>query len=326
MRSSAGTATFAITNRGAKVTEFHVYAAGDNALGELENIAPGKTGELRVELPAGTYETACRPGSAGKGIRGRLTVKGESAPLSANDALALATDTYQRYVWSQAGALLSSTQDFATAVKKGDVARAKELYPVARTYWERIEPVAGLFGTLDPRVDGRVEVIDEGLEFTGFHRLERDLWETGDVSKSGPYADKLVADVTELVTLSHAEKLSPLIMANGAKELLDEIATGKITGEENRYSHTDLWDFQANLEGSATAIDALRPFLRQRAPALLTRLDAEFENVFSTLREHRVGAAWKLHDKLSQEELKELSDAVNALAEPVSKVAAVVAG
>ncbi|GAA4450555.1 iron uptake system protein EfeO [Phytohabitans houttuyneae] len=321
----AGTVTFKVTNKGVKVTEFYVYAQGDRVMGEVENIAPGLSRELHVELPAGTYETACKPGMVGKGIRGALKVKGSAAPLTADAALAAATESYQRYVKSQTAALLEKTQEFVTAVKAGDAAKAKELFPVARTYWERIEPVAEIFGDLDPKIDGREEVIEEGMEFTGFHRIEKDLWQTGDISKSGPMADRLMTDINEIVAKANAEKLSPLQLANGAKELLDEVATGKITGEEDRYSHTDLWDFNANVEGSKAAIASLRPVLEERAPDLVKQLDAEFANVDTALSKHRAGDGWKLHNQLTQDELKELSDSINALAEPISKVAAVVA-
>ena len=71
---------------------------------------------------------------------------------------------------SQTAALLHKTQEFVDAVKAGDAEKAKALFPIARTYWERIEPVAEIFGDLDPKIDGREEVIEEGMEFTGFHR------------------------------------------------------------------------------------------------------------------------------------------------------------
>ncbi|MFI7434810.1 iron uptake system protein EfeO [Micromonospora haikouensis] len=322
---AAGQTVFEVTNSGAKVTEFYVYAAGDRVMGEVENIAPGLKRELRVELPAGTYETACKPGMSGKGIRGALKVSGTAATVAPDAALAEATASYQRYVTSQTAALLTKTEEFVTAVKAGDVAKAKALYPVARTYWERIEPVAESFGDLDPKIDGREEVVEEGMEFTGFHRIEKDLWTTGDISADGPIADQLLTDVKAIVAKANAEKLTPLQLANGAKALLDEVASGKITGEEERYSHTDLWDFNANLEGSKAAIAALRPALEQRAPELVTQLDAEFANVETALGKHRDGDGWKLHTALSKAELKELSDSINALAEPISKVAAVVA-
>ena len=321
----AGQVTFKVTNTGSKVNEFYVYAAGDRVMGEVENIAPGLSRELRVELTAGTYETACKPGMSGRGIRGALKVSGAAATVAPDAALTQATESYQRYVRSQTAALLTKTEEFVAAVKANDVAKAKALYPVARTYWERIEPVAESFGDLDPKIDGREEVVEEGMEFTGFHRIEKDLWTTGDVSRDGAIADRLLVDVKAIVAKADAEKLTPLQLANGAKALLDEVASGKITGEEERYSHTDLWDFNANLEGSKAAIAALRPALEQRAPDLVKQLDSEFANVETTLGRHRAGDGWKLHTQLGKAELKELSDAVNALAEPVSKVAAAVA-
>ncbi|MEV4639182.1 iron uptake system protein EfeO [Actinoplanes sp. NPDC049548] len=321
----AGTSVFSITNGGNKVTEFYVYAPGDRIMGEVENIAPGLSRELHVELPAGTYETACKPGMSGKGIRAAFTVSGSAAPLTADAKLAEATSSYSRYVKSQTAALLPKTEEFVAAVKAKDVEKAKALFPVARTYWERIEPVAEIFGDLDPKIDGREEVIEEGMPFTGFHRLEKDLWAAKpNLAKDGPIADQLLTDVREIVAKANAEKLSPLQLANGAKELLDEVATGKITGEEDRYSHTDLWDFNANVEGSKAAIAALRPVLEERDPALVKTLDSEFANVDAALAKHRAGDGWKLHNQLSEAELKGLSDAINALAEPISKVAAVV--
>ncbi len=324
--SPAGMTTFTVANQGTKVTEFYVYAAGDRVMGEVENIGPGLSRNFHVELTAGTYETACKPGMSGKGIRAAFTVTGSGQPLNADARLAAATASYQRYVRSQTDALLVKTQEFVDAVKAGDVAKAKALFPVARTYWERIEPVAEIFGDLDPRIDGREEVIEEGMEFTGFHRIEKDLWVTGDVTASGPMADRLMADVREIVAKANAEQLSPLQLANGAKELLDEVATGKITGEEDRYSHTDLWDFSANVEGSKAAVAALRPVLEVRAPDLVSTLDRRFAAVETALGKHRSGDGWRLHNELSQGELKELSDAINALGEPVSQVAAAITG
>ncbi|GIF40333.1 iron uptake system protein EfeO [Actinoplanes xinjiangensis] len=324
--AAAGTVTFTVANKGAKVTEFYVYATGDRVMGEVENIAPGLSRELIVELTAGRYETACKPGMIGKGIRNGFTVTGSSAPLTEDAKLAQATADYQRYVKSQTGALIEKTTEFVDAVKKGEADKAKALFPVARTYWERIEPVAEIFGDLDPAIDGREDGLEPGQEFTGYHRIEKDLWQTGDISKSGPIADKLLVDVQKIVDLANSTPLSPLQLANGAKELLDEVATGKITGEEDRYSHTDLWDFAANVEGSKAAIAALRPTLEEKDPALVTTLDEKFAAVVASLEKHRAGDGWKLHNTLSEADLKQLSDDINALAEPISKVAGLVAG
>ncbi|MEV0234159.1 iron uptake system protein EfeO [Nonomuraea sp. NPDC050786] len=322
---SAGTTTFAITNGGSKVTEFYVYAPGDRVMAELENIVPGLTRELIAELPAGAYETVCKPGMIGKGIRNALKVTGEHKALNADAKLAEAVAGYKRYIKSQSDTLLVKTQEFVDAVKAEKVDKAKELYPVARTYWERIEPVAEIFGDLDPAIDAREADLAGGEEWTGFHKIEKDLWIKKDVSKDGPIADKLIADVKTIVDKANAAQLTPLNLANGAKGLLDEVATGKITGEEDIWSHTDLWDFDANLEGSKAAVQALRPVLEERAPDLVETLDQKFAAAEAALDAHQKGDGWKLHNELSKAELKTLSDAINALAEPISKIAPAIA-
>jgi iron uptake system component EfeO len=322
----AGTHRFEITNDGSKVTEFYVYGDGDRVMAEVENIAPGLSRDLLAELPAGDYEAACKPGMVGDGIRQALTVTGEASALSADESLAQAGTDYQRYVQSQTAALLEQTTAFVTAVKAGDIPAAKALYPVARTYWERIEPVAESFGDLDPLIDAREGDQEPGQDFTGFHRIEKALWETGDVSDMGPYADQLLDNVNEIVTLSNEVTLEPLQLANGAKALLDEIATGKITGEEDRYSHTDLWDFAGNLDGSKAAVQALRPYLEENDADLVAEIDDRFATTEAELGTHRSGDGWVLYDQLDQAQLRALSDSITALTESVSKVAAVVAG
>ncbi|HEX8868543.1 MAG TPA: cupredoxin domain-containing protein, partial [Lentzea sp.] len=162
--ASTGNVTFEITNKGTKATEFYLYAEGDRILGEVENIGPGLTRRLIVEVgEAGKLQTACKPGMKGDGIRGEFTVTGDGQKSTDTDAaLREATVNYQRYVNSQADSFLTKTTEFTDAVKAGKLDDAKALFPIARTYWERIEPVASSFGELDPKIDGREDVVAEG--------------------------------------------------------------------------------------------------------------------------------------------------------------------
>ena len=324
----AGTITFEVSNKGSKVTEFYLYGEGDRIVGEVENIGPGATRRLIVEVPdGGSYTAACKPGMTGDGIRVAVAVRGSAAKAKDSDAkLAEATAGYQHYVAEQADELVAKTTEFVEVVKAGKVDLAKALFPVARTPWERIEPVAESFGDLDPRIDGREDVIDEGMEFTGFHRLERDLWQDGLQPDSAAIADRLLADVKEVVAKAKTVELTPVQLANGAKELLDEVATGKITGEEDRYSHTDLWDFAANVDGAEAAIGALRPVVAERDAALASTLDERFEAVEDLLETHRSGDGFKPYTELTEADVKKLAEAVDALGEPLSKVAGVVTG
>ncbi len=324
----AGPSTFKITNSGSKVTEFYIYAAGDRIMGEVENIGPGLSRNLVVDLPKGRYQGACKPGMVGDGIRQTLTVTGNAATsLSDSAQLKVAAATYERYVESQTVALIAKTTEFTDAVKAGDTEKAKTLYPIARTYWERIEPVAEKFGDLDPLTDGRAaDARAENRDFTGWHRIERQLWVDGNTVGMGKYADDLLANVKKIVALGKDAPLTALEMAQGTKGLLDEVATSKITGEEDAYSHTDLWDFNANIEGSQAAIAALRPVLLKQDPALVKQIDAAATALDDELARYQASSGtWMFYDELTKPQIKTLSNLVAALSEPISHVAAVVA-
>jgi iron uptake system component EfeO len=323
----AGNITFSVRNTGTKITEFYLYGTGDRIMGEVENIGPGLTRDLIVEVPdGGSYTTACKPGMVGDGIRAPFTVTGSATrSVDENTRLAEATAGYHRWVTSQIEALVPKTQEFVDAVKAGDVETAKALFPVARTYWERIEPVAESFGDIDPKIDGREDdERDPGVQFTGYHRLEKDLWVDGLQPDSPAMADQLMADIADLQSRTATIELTPVALANGAKELLDEVATGKITGEEDRYSHTDLWDFKANVEGSQGAVASLRPVIDEKDPTLGPVLDERFAAVDALLEEYRVGDGYTLYTALTEDDIRRMAEAVDALGEPVSQVAGVV--
>jgi iron uptake system component EfeO len=320
--ATAGPRTFDVHNQGGKVTEFYVYAAGDRVVGEVENVAPGLTRTLHVDLAAGTYSTSCRPGMTGAGIRGAFTVTGSgggtSSAASADPALAAAAATYQDYVRRQAAAFVEQTTGFVAAVKAGDRARAEALYAAARAPYERIETVAESFGDLDPRIDARDGDLDPAVAWTGYHRIEQQLWNGGDLALVAGVADQLLTDVAELRQRLGEVTLTALEIANGAKSLLDEVATKKVTGEEDRYSHTDLWDFAANVEGCRAAIAALKP-------AYDARLDDQFAAVDAELAKYRQGAAYVSYDTLQPAQVQRLGAVVNALAERVSAVPSAIA-
>ena len=93
----------------------------------------------------------------------------------------------------------------------------------------------------------------------------------------------------------HADKL-----ANGAKELLDEVATGKVTGEEEIWSHTDLWDFQANVDGARIAYEDLKPLLAENDAELDASLETKFAALQELLDRYRVGDGFELYNELSR--------------------------
>jgi iron uptake system component EfeO len=320
---AAGVVKFSITNSGSKVTEFYVFQ-GDRALGEVEFISPQSNRSLSVEMTAGSYTGVCKPGMVGDGISTPFTVTGTAQALSNDAKLAGAVANYRGYLQAQTDQLRIVSKQFTDAVRAGNIAEAKRLFPIARGPYETIEPVAETFGDLDPSIDAREGDTEPGAEWTGFHVLEKHLWLDGNISGDGALADKLDADIAALADLIRDVELTPLQIANGAKELLDEVATSKITGEEDRYSHTDLWDFAANLAGAKAAVDALRPALTERDAQLLSNVDDAFEVVHNLLATHAVGDGYRSYIDLAEPDVRSLADAVSGLAEPISRVAAAI--
>lgn len=327
----AGTLKFDVTNEGSKVTEFYLLGEdGLRIIGEVENIAPGLERSLTVTAPEGKYFTACKPGMVGDGLRGDFTVTasegGQEVSAEDSELAAQATTQYASYVKDQTEQLLTGTEDFAKAYKAGDDDEARRLYPEVRTNWERIEPVAESFGDLDPKLDLREADLEEGQEWTGWHLLEKDLWPPQDGytalsdADREKYADLLVADTKVLYDRTRSMTFTPDQLSNGAKELLDEVATGKVTGEEEAWSHTDLWDFQANVDGARVAYEDLKPLLATRDKELDETLSTRFADLQTLLDGHRKGEGFVLYTELSEDEVKELSDSVNALSEPLSQL------
>lgn len=328
----AGKVTVDVENKGSKVTEVYILFPDDRIVAERENIGPGTKASITAEIKAGDYEIACKPGMKGDGIRRKVKATGGAAAKRSPE-LDAAVAGYRTYVQAQADESLPATKAFVDAVKAGDVEAAKKAYAPSRIGWERTEPVAESFGDIDPKVDVREDGLEAGQDpakdWTGWHRLEKALWaenKIGDEEKK--LADQLMTDVTEWQKKVGTAEITPTSMANGAKELLDEVASGKVTGEEERYSHTDLVDFKANVEGAQKAYELLKPVAAKNDPALSAELDKQFAAMTALLDKYRADKTtyeFASYETVGQDQRKELSDAVSALGEPLSKLAAAVA-
>jgi iron uptake system component EfeO len=315
----AGPTTFAVENKGADaVTEFELLD-GDHLLGEAENVASGLSGKFSLTLKPGSYTSYCPGGTTSE--RGTVTVTGKAAATSAAAAAAVAR--YRTYLERQTASLVARTRPFVAAVQAGDVARAKALYGPARVRYERIEPVAESFGDLDPDIDARAGDVPKA-SWTGFHPIEQSLWVKGTTAGDAALARKLQRDVERLERLVANVKLEPAQIANGAVELLGEVSKSKVTGEEERYSHIDLVDFEANVDGAEAAFVAVEPMVSAKNPKLAKTIETRFADVHAALAPYRKGSGFVSYTQLTDSDTRKLSRAIDALAEPLSKVGAIV--
>lgn len=356
--AASGTLAFNVTNKGTQITEFYLLAQdGLRIIGEVENIAPGASRTLTVVAQPGDYFTLCKPGMLGAGVgKAPFKVSGDRVAITGADAeqKQKAVELYAAFVKDQVGQLLPGATTFAEAYATGKDDQAKAQFAKVRAYYERIEPIAEALGDLDPRIDYReVDAVAEKLTWTGFHRIEKDLWEPAQdaLNTDGQLAwknwkpstpaerqahgDQLVKDVKELYDYVHGEKFLQELgeqgvagLSNGAISLLDEVATGKITGEEDWWSGTDLYDFAANVEGSKMAFSLVRDFAESKGAdgkKLVAAIDAGYTSLEASLAKH--GSAEKgfvSFKQLTDADKRAMVDEINALAEPLSKLTATI--
>ncbi|MQT15099.1 iron uptake system protein EfeO [Segnochrobactrum spirostomi] len=228
---------------------------------------------------------------------------------------------YKIYVSEKLQTLVSDTRAFTDAIKAGDVAKAKSLFASTRMSYEAVEPIAELFSDLDSSIDSRAddyEKKEKDPAFPGFHRLEYGLWVQNSTAGLAPIADKLMADVESLDKRIADLTLPPDKVVGGAAALMEEVAATKISGEEDRYSHTDLWDFQANSDGAKKIFELVEPLIQKQDPAFVKKVSDNFATVDATLAKYKTAEGYEPYDKLTDADRKVLASAVNTLAEDLS--------
>ena len=347
----AGPVTFTITNTGSNVKEFEVLASDKLRIaGEKENVTPGQTVALVTQLEAGTYFTACKFQQVGEptGLATFTATGHDVENADAKKQSDAAVTNYVSYLKSQTEALLPAAKTLVAAYVAGHDDAARSLFASTRAYYE---PTAEAFGDLDPKIDYReVDAVAEGLSWTGFHRIEKDLWPpaAGSLNSDGTsaltnwspstpaerstFGTGLITDITKLDALVHSTDFTITLadISNGAIGLLDEVAKNKITGEEDWWSHTDLTDFAANVQGAEVAFGNVEQIAKAKnaeGAALVASIQKEFDALDALLTRYgSIPKGYLSYATVTDAQRKELSDQVNALAEPLSQLTHAVLG
>ncbi len=113
-------------------------------------------------------------------------------------------------------------------------------------------------------------------------------------------------------------EITPKAFVGGTAELIEEVASKKITGEEDRYSRTDLWDFQANIDGAKKILALVSPLLQKHDADLHKKIDANFAKVDKILAKYRTKDGFESYEKLTEQDRLALKGPITALAEDLS--------
>lgn len=319
-----GETVFKIKNDSSRAMEWEILQ-GVMVVAERENILPGFSQNLTATLDDGDYQMTCGLLSNPKGIlKVAATGKKEAAASVSAMDLVGPIAAYKVYVTGEVDAMTAQTKTLVDAVKAGDLAAAKAAYAPAHRHYERIEPIAELFNDLDGSMDAREDDFEKKAadpNFLGFHRIEKGIFADGSTANLAPVADKLMTDALDLQKRLKDLVITPKAMVGGAADLIEEVASKKISGEEDRYSRTDLWDFDANVDGAQKIVDLLRPLIKKRNAALETRVRENFVKVDTLLGKYRSGKdGFESYEKLTDHDRNGLKGPVTVLAEDLSSL------
>jgi iron uptake system component EfeO len=340
--AKAGPVTFNVVNKTATaITELELLS-NNRILGEKENLAPGLPAvKFTLTLDGGKYQIYC-PGAKRELIDFTVTGKSAAQPQgSTATILAQGTKDYATYVNGVVDAMVVAVNRLKADIDAGDLATAKADYAKARPFYERIESDVNGFilpgfkatdnaGNLDYLIDMRASNLDPKAGWHGFHAIERDLFGQGKITaETKQTATELQQNVVRLDALTKALTYKPEDLANGAADLLEEVQNTKINGEEEAFSHFDLVDFAGNVEGAQQAFAYLQPGLEKIDPELTKQVAAQFaavHDMLETYRDPKVPGGYKYYTaELKASDAAKLSRTIQALQEPLSKIAEKVA-
>lgn len=317
----AGEEIFTLINNSKRAVEWEVLD-GVKVVFERENILPGFKLDLKPKLKEGKYDMTCGLLSNPKG-RLIVTAGTTAEETKVNPEMAKAIEAYRGYAKGEVAKLVKNTEAFVKAVKTGKLEEAQKLFGPTRVNYESIEPVAELFGDLDPAIDARADDFEKKEQdptWTGFHRIEFGLFSEKKTDGLSAVADKLLVDVNELKSRIDVVDIPPDKMVGGAGELIEEVSNSKISGEEDRYSGTDLYDFQANVDGSKKILELIRPQVEKKDKALLASVEGNFAKVDAILAKYKEGQGFKSYSALTDDDRNALKGAITPLAEDLAKL------
>lgn len=322
----AGRASFRIVNRSDRAVEWEILD-GVLVVEERENIAPGLSQVINANLLPGDYAITCGLLS---NPRGTLHV----SPTAASDAAAKAKPSmvafvgplseFRVYLSTQSSALIKAVTALEHAIEAGDLGQAQALYVPARAAYQRIAPAAQRLAELDNTINARADYFEKREQdpgFTGFHRIEYALFQQRNLDGLTPVAQRLIADVSTLKQQLLGQSLPPEQLVSIVVRNLNNMADVRASsGEEERYSHTDLNGFAANLFAARKVVDLLRPLLNKSAAELLPKIDSAVTALDAELNGFKANEGYASYDSVSAEQRKQIADKAKVLADALDGI------
>ena len=335
---AAGQQTFAIRNTSSALVEVYLMGADRRtAHGELEGLAPGTTRFLSATLPAGEYSWKCirSDGTESFSSVGRVTGSSSGAatadtvgrayiPATRTELVAAAT-LYRTAITPLLATLQTDTRALLDAVAADPTsAAAKTAWLSAHLDYVRLGAAYGTFGELDAAINGRPDGLADGVDdpgFTGFGRLEHELWQQPVGADAVATARQLKADVDTLAAEFSSAEIEPVDLPLRAHEILENGLQFELTGASNHGSDAALATLRAEFDATTVVLDALQTPLGSRDPQLLTAVRGALDDLRREVDSHRhPDGTWPPLASLSRTDRQRLNGATGHFLEVVAPV------
>ncbi|GAA1911515.1 iron uptake transporter permease EfeU [Streptantibioticus ferralitis] len=323
-----GRQSFQMHNTGNKTSEVYLIDPSSNAVyGEIEGLAPGTTRDLIATVGSGSYAWRCVPTGGKVTTSAAIQVSGGGnvtavTPVSEED-LAPALAAYKSYVNKGLATLVAQTQTLQNDIKNNDLDTARKDWLTAHVTYSSLGAAYGTFQDFDKKINGRSDGLPQGGNdpgFTGFHKIEYQLWHGAPASDVQGGADQLVKDAQGLQKAFPTQDFDVADLPLRTHEILENTLQFELTSDTDEGSGTNLATANANLAGTGELLDVLRPLIAKRSPHLLGTVDADIARVQKLLDAQHNGDSWTPVEKLDQTARATLSGATGQLLEDLSPI------
>jgi iron uptake system component EfeO len=330
--STAGEQVLRLHNTDSSPGEVQVVGLGAHqglVYADVEPFGAGTRFDMHLPLAAGRYALACLIEDSAPVVGPARTITGAAVGtpgvrILAQSELVPATQRYERWVRRQLRPLQRDTHRLHVLVQRGDQKTARSAWLTAHLAYQRLGATYDGFGDLGDAIDGLPSGLPEGTSdpaWSGFHRVERDLW-------GGARGDRLRADaatldraVQQLPALVRNTHLDPLTLTLRAHEITENALQVQLTGKDDFGSHTDLDSVRAELVGTRAVLSALAGPLDSRvhdAATIRSTLRSTLAAFAQVTRSRRhVSVA-----RLQQDERERLDATLGVLAQQLAAVPA----
>jgi iron uptake system component EfeO len=291
--------TFEISNQAENGAEVDLTnPASGGVYDELENIGPGTTAPMSLDVGSGKYAFLCVVQDFQPITGHTVIVHGHAAgtpaivPVTYNDLYPLAK-RYAQYTEAGLRVLAAETTRLAADLGGGKLAPARRDWLTAHLQYETLGAAYDAFGKFDDEIDGRADAVGTSSpKWTGFYRLEFGLWHGQSAHQLTAVADTLNTDVRQLLAWWPTQQIPLLDIGLRTHEIMENALEFQLTGHDDYGSGTTLATTLANIQGDRYLLSLLHPLLAPRyrqLPEVYTGLDL----LQSLIRkEHRPDGWW----------------------------------